>query len=137
MQTTDKPGQLSYVGKPNPAICIEDVPNMNGRSTTFLEIRGQEPLNAEPELAALVQFPRTPDDLIYCRNHSEYYFGGSFLKAVSKCSDKGAIRQLDPETFKLKVDGAVDKELEFTLSEFKHAFPHRVEVVAALQVRMS
>lgn len=42
---------------------------------------------------------------------------------------------MDAETYKLKIDGVVEKPLEFTLSDFMHAFPLRIEIVTALQVR--
>lgn len=47
---------------------------------------------------------------------------------------EGPIKVLDADTFKLSIDGAVEKRIEYTLSDFKRAFPSRVEVVAALQV---
>lgn len=47
---------------------------------------------------------------------------------------KGPIKALDADTFRLSIDGAVDKRMEYTLPDFKRAFPSRVEVVAALQV---
>ena len=35
-----------------------------------LIIRGAQPFNAEPLASALVEFVYTPEELIYCRNHS-------------------------------------------------------------------
>ncbi|TFY73055.1 hypothetical protein EWM64_g10957, partial [Hericium alpestre] len=34
-----------------------------------LRIKQREPLNAEPDVAELVEFPITPEGLIYIRNH--------------------------------------------------------------------
>lgn len=48
------------------------MPSAIGKSTTFLDVKGREPFNAEPDLASLVQFPHTPDDLIYSRNHCKF-----------------------------------------------------------------
>lgn len=35
-----------------------------------LIVRGDRPFNAEPTAAQLVEFDYTPEELIYCRNHS-------------------------------------------------------------------
>ena len=38
-----------------------------------LVVRGDRPFNAEPVAAGLVEFKYTPEELIYCRNHSELF----------------------------------------------------------------
>ncbi|TFY66425.1 hypothetical protein EVG20_g4665 [Dentipellis fragilis] len=82
-------------------------------ASVFLDIKNREPLNAEPDVAALIEFPHTPDDLTYCRNH-------------------GPITVLDEETFTIKVDGEVQTELKFTLDGLRRSFPH-ASIVAAMQ----
>ncbi|GJE99903.1 molybdopterin binding oxidoreductase-like protein [Phanerochaete sordida] len=76
-------------------------------------VHQRSPLNAEPPLQELVAHPLTPEELVYARNH-------------------GPIEHLDAATFKLKVDGLVEREAEYTLEEIQNAFP-KAEVVAALQ----
>ncbi|KAI0649547.1 molybdopterin binding oxidoreductase [Trametes meyenii] len=77
----------------------------------LLVVRAEEPFNAEPTAAALVEFPITPEDLIYCRNH-------------------GPVLEYD-ETFTVRV-GCTRGTRTFSLRELQDEFP-RVEVVAALQ----
>ncbi|KAI9000480.1 molybdopterin binding oxidoreductase [Trametes punicea] len=78
----------------------------------LLIVRAQEPYNAEPSAAALVEFPITPEELVYCRNH-------------------GPVLEYNDETFILRVDGTQGSRT-FTMKELKEAFS-RVEIVAALQ----
>ena len=78
-----------------------------------LVVRGTEPFNAEPTAAALVEFPITPEDLVYCRNH-------------------GPVLDLDESTYTIQVNGFQGSR-SFTVEELREAFS-RVEVVAALQV---
>ena len=83
-----------------------------------LVVQGTEPFNAEPTAAALVEFPITPEELVYCRNH-------------------GPVLELDEDTYTIVVHGA-DPSAQprtFTLAELRDNFP-RAEVVAALQVRV-
>ncbi len=82
--------------------------------SNLLIVRGTKPFNAEPTAAALVEFPITPEDLIYCRNHSP-------------------VLDLDESTYTVHVLG-VEGSRSFTLEELRTNFP-RVDVVAALQVR--
>ena len=49
-------------------------------------------------------------------------------------SNVGPVFDLDEETYTVKVDGLVKKNLEFTLKDLRETFDH-LEVVAALQVR--
>lgn len=39
-----------------------------------LIVQGAQPFNAEPSVRALVQQGITPDELVYCRNHSKLRF---------------------------------------------------------------
>lgn len=80
--------------------------------SNLLIVRGTKPFNAEPTAAALVEFPITPEDLIYCRNHSP-------------------VLDLDESTYTVHVLG-VEGSRSFTLEELRTNFP-RVDVVAALQ----
>ncbi|KAI0351778.1 molybdopterin binding oxidoreductase [Trametes cingulata] len=85
----------------------EEVPH-----SSLLVVRAQQPYNAEPPAAALVEFPITPEDLIYCRNH-------------------GPVLEYDDETFVVTVKGTQGSRT-FTAKELRESFP-RAEVVAALQ----
>ncbi|KAI0761002.1 molybdopterin binding oxidoreductase [Trametes elegans] len=77
-----------------------------------LVVRAAQPFNAEPIAAALVEFPITPEELIYCRNH-------------------GPVLEFDDETFSVRVNTPQGTRT-FTAKELQETFP-RVEVVAALQ----
>ncbi|EKM58405.1 uncharacterized protein PHACADRAFT_252697 [Phanerochaete carnosa HHB-10118-sp] len=70
------------------------------------------PFNAEPPLKQLIEHPITPVDLVYARNH-------------------GPIEHLIAQKFKVKVDGLVEHEAEYTLADIQKKFP-KVEVVAAM-----
>ena len=91
----------------------------------LLIIRGQQPFNAEPKASALVQFPVTPEELVYCRNH-------------------GPVQEYDEDKFEVKVrirDVQVDgqsfvAEKVLTAKDIREKF-ERAEVEAALQVRFS
>ncbi|KAF8207555.1 Oxidoreductase, molybdopterin-binding domain-containing protein [Mycena galopus ATCC 62051] len=64
----------------------------------LLTIQGTEPFNAEPPACALVEFEQTPEDLVYCRNHSpvcEYPEESYFLTV--KCGDAVILRISVPE----------------------------------------
>ncbi|KAF9448616.1 molybdopterin binding oxidoreductase [Macrolepiota fuliginosa MF-IS2] len=78
----------------------------------LLVIRGKEPFNAEPTAAALVEFPITPEDLVYCRNH-------------------GPVREFDEDTYSVTFKGN-DKECQLSIHDIKTMFP-KVETVATLQ----
>jgi sulfite oxidase len=82
--------------------------------SSILIVQAQEPFNAEPTAAALVEFPITPEDLVYCRNH-------------------GPVREFDEASYALKLGGMLKEEAQWTVSEMKASF-QKVEVVAALQV---
>ncbi|OCH95336.1 molybdopterin binding oxidoreductase [Obba rivulosa] len=74
--------------------------------------RAEKPWNAEPELDKLVQHNITPEELVYCRNHSP-------IKPLG-------------EDLTVKIDGLVQNKLQLTTKELKDKFERR-EVVAALQ----
>lgn len=38
-----------------------------------LNVKEEKPWNAEPYLEELIKHPLTPEDLMYCRNHSAYH----------------------------------------------------------------
>ncbi|KZS94277.1 hypothetical protein SISNIDRAFT_454013 [Sistotremastrum niveocremeum HHB9708] len=77
-----------------------------------LQIRSKEPFNAEPPVDSLVAHEYTPENLVYCRNH-------------------GPVPTLD-DTYTLKVDGKVKKELSFPVAALESQFQSH-DVVAALQ----
>ncbi|KAH8117832.1 molybdopterin binding oxidoreductase [Phellopilus nigrolimitatus] len=85
-----------------------EVPHSEG-----LIVRGAQPFNAEPPASALVEFRYTPEELIYCRNHSP-------------------VIELDESAYIIKVDGLVKKTLELKLEDLKESF-NQAEIVAALQ----
>lgn len=88
----------------------------------LLVIRGHQPFNAEPKTSALVQFPITPEELVYCRNH-------------------GPVQEYDEDEFEVKVrvrDVQVEgqsfaAEKVLTAKDIREKF-EMTEVEAALQV---
>src|SRR5258708_1642629 len=72
-----------------------------------LIVHEQEPFNAETGLAALEQ-PLTATDAFYVRGH-------------------GAVPDVDPSAWRLRVDGLVDRELDLSLTTLREAFPEREE----------
>ena len=83
--------------------------------SALLNIRAKEPFNAEPSAAALVEFPITPEELVYCRNH-------------------GPVREFDEGAYTLAFGGLVKQEVKLSVTELKTMFGKK-EVVAALIVR--
>jgi len=81
--------------------------------SALLTVQAQQPFNAEPAAAVLVEFPLTPEDLIYCRNH-------------------GPVREFDESTYAITVIGGEKGEAKFTMHDLKNNFA-RAEVVAVLQ----
>ncbi|KAJ7274561.1 Oxidoreductase, molybdopterin-binding domain-containing protein [Mycena haematopus] len=64
----------------------------------LLIVQGTGPFNAEPPADALVEFEQTPEDLVYCRNHSrvhEYPEESYFLTV--KCGDATVLEISVPE----------------------------------------
>jgi sulfite oxidase len=80
---------------------------------TGTTVHGDEPFNAEPARAALAEDALTPVDVFYSRNH-------------------GPIPDVDPDGWRLTVDGRVDHPLTLSLADLRERFPRR-EVVATLQ----
>lgn len=85
---------------------------MQGKREDML-VHEREPYNAEPCRAALGRSPLTPVDTFYSRNH-------------------GPVPDLDPETWRLTVDGLVGIELSLSLADLRTRF-ERHELVATLQ----
>jgi len=72
-----------------------------------------EPYNGEAPLSLLVEHPETPADLFYVRNHAP-------------------VPEVDPEAFRLEVDGLVRRPLSLSLAKLGREFP-QAEVPATLQ----
>ncbi|KAJ7475668.1 Oxidoreductase, molybdopterin-binding domain-containing protein [Mycena latifolia] len=78
----------------------------------LLTVQGTEPYNAEPPAEALVEFDRTPEDLVYCRNH-------------------GPVCEFPEDTYVITVKSADAAPLRISMNEIR-SFP-KAEVVAVLQ----
>jgi sulfite oxidase len=78
-----------------------------------LVVHEQEPFNAETGRSALAEGPITATDAFYVRSH-------------------GAVPDIDPGTYRLRVCGAVERQLDLSLSTLKEAFRERT-VTATLQ----
>ena len=78
-----------------------------------LIVHEDEPFNAETTAAALAEGALTATDAFYVRGH-------------------GAVPEIDPATWRLRVGGAVDRTLELSLPTLREAF-HEREVTATLQ----
>ncbi len=78
-----------------------------------LIVHEEEPFNAETGLAALGQRSLTATDAFYVRGH-------------------GAVPEIDHASWRLRVHGLVERELDLSLSTLREAFPER-EVTATLQ----
>ena len=78
-----------------------------------LIVHEEEPFNAETGLAALAEGPVTAMDAFYVRSH-------------------GAVPELDPAAWRLRVHGLVERELELSLGTLREAF-RECEVTATLQ----
>jgi sulfite oxidase len=78
-----------------------------------LIVHQEEPFNAETGLAALAEGPVTATDAFYVRGH-------------------GAVPQIDPTAWRLRVHGLVDRALDLSLATLREAFRER-EVTATLQ----
>jgi sulfite oxidase len=78
-----------------------------------LIVHEEEPFNAETGLAALAEGPVTATDAFYVRGH-------------------GAVPEIDPTAWRLRVHGLVDRALDLSLATLREAFRER-EVTATLQ----
>jgi sulfite oxidase len=76
-------------------------------------VHEDEPFNAEPRAAAVVEHHLTPAETFYSRNH-------------------GPIPAIDPQRWRLRVDGQVGTSLTFSLDDLKARFDH-VSLTATLQ----
>ena len=86
---------------------------MRWRKRADLVVHGDDPFNAEPPRAALADESVTSLDAFYVRNH-------------------GPVPEIDPSSWRLRVDGLVEGELELSLADLESGFA-RHEVVATLQ----
>ena len=77
-----------------------------------LVVHEREPFNAETGLGSLVD-PVTATDAFYVRSH-------------------GPVPEIDPDMWRLRVDGMVDRELSLSLETLREAFRERT-VTATLQ----
>jgi sulfite oxidase len=77
-----------------------------------LLVRSEKPFNAEPRLGRLPESYVTPVEQFFVRNH-------------------GNQPKVDPNTFRLTIEGAVDRPVTFTLAELMERFP-RVDVTATI-----
>src|SRR5688572_819552 len=71
--------------------------------TSKLIVRQESPYNAEPELATLVSSFITPVEQFYVRSH-------------------GPVPKIDADSFRVKISGLVNRELEFSVAELKEKF---------------
>src|SRR3954463_2044255 len=78
-----------------------------------LIVHGEDPFNAETGPDALAEGPLTATDAFYVRGH-------------------GAVPSIDPDAWRLRVHGLVERELDLSLSTLREAFRER-EVTATLQ----
>src|SRR3954469_4608057 len=78
-----------------------------------LIVHGDEPYNVETTPDALAEGPLTATDAFYVRGH-------------------GAVPEIDPETWRLRVHGRFERELQLSLSTLREAFRER-SVTATLQ----
>ena len=71
-----------------------------------LIVHEEEPFNAETGLAALAEGPVTATDAFYVRGH-------------------GAVPEIDPARWRLRVHGLVERELDLSLATLREAFRER------------
>jgi sulfite oxidase len=83
-----------------------------GKRRDMLVVHEEEPFNAETGLAALAA-ELTATDAFYVRGH-------------------GAVPEIDPATWRLRVHGLVERELDLSLTTLREAFRER-DVTATLQ----
>lgn len=81
--------------------------------SALLDVRGTQPINAEPTAAALVEFSVTPEDLIYCRNH-------------------GPVREFDEDSYNLFIKGTSRGDCTLSMRDLKSKFSC-ARIVATLQ----
>src|SRR3954447_13590698 len=86
--------------------------NRYGKRSDLI-VHEDEPFNAETGLAALAEGPVTVTDAFYVRGH-------------------GAVPEIDPAAWRLRVHGLVERELDLSLTTLREAFRERTET-ATLQ----
>ena len=79
----------------------------------LLIVQDSQPFNAEPSAASLVEFPLTPEDLVYCRNH-------------------GPVPNFDSESYSIVIKGGSKGDITLSLNDLRSQFPIS-RVVAVLQ----
>jgi sulfite oxidase len=97
--------------RPLPFILSQPEPAM-GKHPAII-VRKDKPYNAEPPAALLVETHCTPLELFFVRNH-------------------GAVPQVDANSFRLSVTGAVRKPLRMSVHELRSKFPKET-ITATLQ----
>jgi sulfite oxidase len=90
----------------------DKVPDAPGKRPDMV-VHGADPYNAEPPRSALAASAVTPLDTFYVRNH-------------------GPVPALDPDHWRLRVEGLVERELELSLGRLRAEFPQRT-LIATLQ----
>jgi sulfite oxidase len=83
--------------------------NRHGKRADVI-VHEDEPFNAETGTAALAEGPLTATDAFYVRGH-------------------GAVPEIDPAAWRLRVRGLVERELELSLTTLREAFREREETV--------
>lgn len=78
-------------------------PSPPGMPVTRLIVHQEEPRNSEPPLEHLTEEYLTPNDLFFVRSHAP-------------------VPEIDPETFELRVNGQVGKELRLSLDDLQNDF---------------
>jgi sulfite oxidase len=88
---------------------LTDLPPPPGKRPDLI-VHEDDPLNAEPPRAALLEGGVTGNDAFYIRSH-------------------GPIPEADPFAWRIRVDGLVDRPLELSLGELRREFQPRRELV--------
>ena len=83
-----------------PSLAAESQAEKSGKG---LLVHGETPKNAEPYLDELVKSWVTPNEQFYIRSHAP-------------------VPKIDPAQFKLRIEGMVEKPLEFSLDELREKF---------------
>src|SRR4051794_11300790 len=88
-------------------------PLAHGKRADAIIVHEADPFNAETGVAALAAGPLTATEAFYVRSHGD----------VPSCA---------ADEWRLRVDGAVGRELDLSLATLREALPAR-EVIATLQ----
>jgi sulfite oxidase len=87
-------------------------PRLYGKRAGLI-VHGDDPYNAETPPGPLAEAPLTATDAFYVRSH-------------------GAVPEIDPNAWRLRVRGLVERELDLSLATLREVLPER-EVIATLQ----